>query len=548
MERHWRDAPRLLLIVAMAAAAATTLALTSELTFLQDTWEFLISRQDLTLDNLLRPHNEHLVVFPVLIEHLLVEVFGMSSAWPEYVVLTIFLLATAALLYVYVERRVGSWLALFAAVLLLGLGPAWEALLWPFEITFVAPVTFGIAMLLALERGDLRGDLAACAFLVLALGFSGLGIPFVLAAAVAIALGPRETWLRRSFVVAVPVALYAVWYLGWGQDAETHVTLKNVLSAPRFVAESMAAAVGSLVGLGPDPRNGATDPTWGRAILVALVVVLGYRQLRGRPGFDPRLWPIAAAALFNWFLMAANAIPGREATSSRYLYIGAVFVVMILANLLRGVRPSRPVLVLAGALTLIALGPNLVLLGQGRDALEAQSVLTQADTAAIEIARRTVDPDFQLTAELAGTTTLVDVAAAPYFEATDEHGSPAYTPAELIGAPEAGRRQADIVLAQALPLSTVTRPGAFGPPTENCVVLPPGEKQGVAIGSGATRIEVAPGPEAEFNLARFALEEYPVPTEGAPGDSATVLRVPRDAGARPWRLQVVAAQLVRVCR
>ncbi|HKO39184.1 MAG TPA: hypothetical protein VJU14_12530, partial [Solirubrobacterales bacterium] len=461
MERLWRDAPYLLLAAAMAAAAATILVLTSELTFLQDTWEFLISRQELTVDNLLRPHNEHLVVFPALIQWVLIELFGMSSALPEYLLLVAFLLGTAGLLFVYVERRVGPWLALFAAVLLLGFGPGWEALLWPFEITFVGPLFFGIAMLLALEREDRLGDLAACVFLVLALGFSGLGLPFGLAAAVAILLGPRRTWLRRSYVVAVPAVLFAVWYLGWGHEAATHISLENMLEAPRFVAEAVAAATGSLVGLGTNPIDGSTSPTWGVAILVALVVVLGYRQLR-RPGFYPGLWPIAAAAGASWFLTAFNAAPGREAASSRYQYVAAVFLLMILANLLRGARPSRPAIALMGVLTLVALGPNLVVLAQGRDTLEQQAVLTQADTAAIEIAQRHVDPAFQLSPEVAGTTTLVDVVAGPYLEAVEEHGSDAYTEAELLAAPDYGRRQADVVLAQALPLSTAVTRGAFG--------------------------------------------------------------------------------------
>lgn len=547
MERLQRKAPVLLLGLALAAAAAMTLVLTAQLTFLQDTWELLMSRQELTLDNLLRPHNEHLVFFPALIEWVLVEAFGMSSALPEYLLLIAFLLGTAVLLFVYVERRIGPWLGLFAAVLVLGFGPGWEALLWPFEITFIGPLFFGIAMLLVLEREDRAGDVAACVFLILALGFSGLGVAFGVGAAVAILQGDRRTWLGRSYVVAIPALLFVAWYLGWGHEAPTYVTLENALKAPRFVAEAVAAVTGSLVGLGTDPIAGNTNPVWGPAILVALVVVLAYRHQR-RPGFDPGLWPAAAAAATSWVLTAFNAAPGRDPGSSRYQYVGAVFLVLILANLLRGVRPSRPALAVAGVLTLIALGPNLVVLAQGRDRLEEQAVLTQAGTAAIEIARRTVEPSFQLTPEVAGTTTLVDVVAGPYLEATDEHGSPAYTAAELAAAPEAGRRQADIILAQALPLSTVTRLGAFGPETENCVVLPPGETREVAIGSGATRVELAPGPEAEFSLARFAREEYPVTTEGAPGDSSTLLRIPRDTSPRPWRLQVEAEQLVRVCR
>ncbi|HEX2391501.1 MAG TPA: hypothetical protein VHI77_01145 [Solirubrobacterales bacterium] len=550
MERSLRNAPVVLLGVALAAAAAMTLALTAEFTFLQDTWEFLMNRRDPSLDALLTPHNEHIVVFPVLIEELLVHIFGMTSARPEAVVLVIFLLATAALLFVYVRRRLGPWPALFAAVALLCLGPAWEALLWPFEITFIGPALFGLAMLLALERGDRTGDVAACAFLILALGFSGLGIPFLLAGAVAIAIGGRETWRRRAFVVAVPALLYAVWYLGWGHDAETHVTLHNVLASPRFVAEGLAAAVGALAGLGVNPDDGAVELFWGWAILAALVVALGYRQLR-RPGFDRGLWPVAAAAAAYWFLMAFNQIPGREAAASRYQYGGAIFVLLILANLLHGARPRRNGLIALGAVTALTIGPNLVVLKNGRDTLEVQSVLTRSDTAALEIARRTVDPAFQLSPEVAGTGTLVDISAGPYFAAVDEYGSPAYSVAELAAAPEDGRRQSDVVLARALPLSTVTRLNSYRPGgVGGCTALPAGdEKPEVAVGSGLTRIEVAPGPQASFSLRRFAVGEYPVSTEGAAGGSVTLLRIPRDAAPRqPWYLRVEAPQPVKVCR
>lgn len=545
-----RNAPALLLGAALAVAAAMTLVLTSELTFLQDTWEFLMNRRDPTVEALFHPHNEHLVLFPVLIEELLLRLFGMTTATPEYVVLTGFLLGTALLLCVYVKRRVGPWLALIATILILCLGPAWEVLLWPFEISFVGPVFFGIAMLLALEREDRRGDVAACVFLIAALGFSGLGVPFLTAAAVAILLGGRESWLGRAYVVTIPAVLFAVWYLKWGHDAETHLSLHNVLGSPRVVAEAMSVSVGSLAGLAATPVGGSITPIWGALILVALVVVLGYRQLR-KPGFSLGLWPVAAAAAVFWLLTAFNQSPGRDATASRYQYGGAIFVVLILANLLQGVRPSRRALVLAAAVTAVAVGLNLVVLGQGRDALRQQAVLTRADTAAIEIASRTVDPEFQLSPEVAGTTTLLDVFAGEYLKAVDEYGSPAYSPAELVAAPEQGRRQADVVLSQALPLSTVTTLGEYDPGSggERCVTVRGGGAgpHEVPVSAGLTRIELAPGPQAGFTLRRFAVGEYPVVTEGAPGDSTTLMRIPRDSAPQPWYLRVEASQAARVC-
>ncbi|HEX5982678.1 MAG TPA: hypothetical protein VFY69_00580 [Solirubrobacterales bacterium] len=550
MERPLRNPPVLILVAALALAVAGTLALTWGMTFFQDTWAFLINRREFTADDILEPHSEHLVAFPALLEMLLIRIFGMSNALPEYVLLALFLATTAGLLFVYLRRRVGDWLALFATLIVLTLGPAWEVLLWPFEITFIAPILFGLAMLLALERGDRRGDLVACVCLTLAVASSGLGICFIAAAFVAILLGPRDRWLPRAYVFAVPLLLYGLWWLGWGRDAESSITLHNVFASPRFVADSLAWAMQSMLGLAPAPGSGP-DVSWGRALLVGAVLLLVYRfsQARPRPVIDPGLWPVATAALANWFLTAFNAIPGRDPSSSRYQYAGVIFVLMILANLLKGVSPGRKALAALGVLTALVMGPNLVLLEKGEDVLEAQSILTQADTAGLEIAARRVDPGFQLTLPVAGTPSLVNVYAGEYLEAIEEHGSPAYSEAELLEAPEFARRQVDILLSQALPLSTEIRPGRLAGGTGECVEVPGGGEAvpEVPLSPGLNRIEIAPGPPAELSLRRFATEEFPVPTNAPPGGSVVLLRVPRDASDQPWHLHVQAEQPARVC-
>jgi hypothetical protein len=549
MGRTTRQAPTLLLVAAMAAAAVLYLVLTWHFTFLLDSWEFLMNRRGFTTDAFLQPHNEHIVVIPVAIEQLLLHVFGMGSAKPEFVLLTIGLLVTAYLVFVYVNRRLGPWFALFAAVLLLFLGPAWELLLWPFEISLLGSVLFGLAMLLALERGERRGDVLACICLAISLGFSSLGISFAVAALVAILLSPRERWRGRAFVFVIPVALFAIWYLGWGHNAESHLSLRNVLASPRFVAESVAAGVGNLFGLGNNPVGGATETFWGAILLVAIVAVVVSRQLR-RPGFDHGFWPVAAAAATNWFLTAFNQFSGREPTSSRYQYASAVFIILMLANLLAKERFGRRAVLVGAAVTLLAIGPNLVVLKDGSDVFETQSVLTRADTGAIEIARRTIAPEFELGPEIAGTPGLVDIFAGKYLEAVDEYGSPAYSPTELEAAPAWARKQADIILGQALPLSTNTQAGVYAAGgQENCLAIEGGQPEEVKLGPGATRIEVAPGPDAAFSLRRFAEQgEYPVATAGAPGESTTTLQIPRDEAPQPWYLHVEATQPIRVCR
>jgi hypothetical protein len=550
VERPLRNPPVLILVAALALSVVGTLVLTSGMTFFQDTWAFLINRRELSVDAVLEPHSEHLVAFPALLEMLLIRIFGMSSALPEYVLLALFLAATVALLFVYLRRRVGDWLALLAALVVLTLGPAWEVLLWPFEITFIAPILFGLAMLLALEREDRLGDLAACLFLIVAVGSSGLGICFIAGAAVAVLIGPRETWLRRSYVFVVPVLLYAGWWIGWGHVAESHVTLRNILASPRFVADSIAWAMQSMFGLAPQIGSDP-DLSWGRALLVGVALLLGYWLLRRpRPQVDPGLWPILAAAMANWFLTAFNLIPGRDPSSSRYQYAGVIFVLMIVSNLLPGVRPGKRTLAALALVTALAIGPNLVALKNGEEQLARQSMLTQADTAALEIAARTVGEDFQLTQPVAGTPSLINVYAGEYLEAVDEYGSPAYTEEELAAAPEEGRKYADVILSQALPLTTDVRRGVVASGSGfGCVAVPAGggPAPGIPLTVGENEIEVPEGPPASISLRRFATEEFPVPTEDAPGGAVMVLRVPADNSERPWYLQVEAEQPVRVC-
>ena len=427
-----RYAAPLLLGLLLAAAAIVLLIYSSGLAPFQDSWEFLMNRRAFTVDALLEPHNEHIVLVPVLIVQLLLRLFGMGSTLPEFVVLTALLMATAALLFVYVRRRLGLWPALMAAALLLFLGPAWQDLLWPFQVGFVGSALFGLAMLLALEREDRRWDAAACAFLALAIGFSSLGLSFALAAAVDVLQRRRALGWRRAYVVLAPLALYALWYLGWGHKAETHLSLHNVLVSPRYLVEGAAAAVGSLLALATIFDEAVGRSHWGYVVLALLVALAVYGLVRRR-GVPSRLWPVLAAAVSFWLLAGFNAIPGREAWSSRYLYVGGLFVLLIAADLLKGVRLNRWALAAGAAVTAVVVGFNLVPLREGRDFFKGQTVLTRADLGAIEIAATTVEPSFALPPEIAGTSFLNEIEAGEYLTAVDEYGSPAYTPDRVGG-------------------------------------------------------------------------------------------------------------------
>jgi hypothetical protein len=546
------DAALVLLGLALLASAVLLLSFSSGLAPFQDTWEFLMHRRALGVDALMRPHNEHIVVLPVAIYQLLLRLFGMGSSTPEYAVLTAFLLTAAVLVFVYVRRRLGPWPALMAAVVLLFLGPAWQVLLWPFEIGFVGSVLFGVAMLLALEREDRKGDLLACVALLLAILFSSLGVAFAAGAVVDVLQRRRKRGWGRAYLVAIPLLFYAAWYGGWGHDAEGHISLHNVLVSLRFVVQGLAASVDSVLALSTIAGEAVGRSRWGFVVLGFLVALIVYGWRRRR-SFPSRLWPVLASAAAFWFLAAFNYFPGREAYSSRYLYAGSAFVLLIAADLLEGVRIGRRALQVGVVAAVAVAAINVTPLREGRDFMRSQSRLARADLAAIEIAARTVDPSFELTPEIAGTSFLNEIHAGEYLTAVGEYGSPAYAPEELEEAPEAARVQADVVLVNALPLTSEVEEGAAPGPARSarCVRLPGGRgaaTPALPLRPGRTGIELGPGEPGTIRLRRFAAAEYPLVSEAVPAGSATLLRIPRDGSPRPWRLQVEATQKAEVCR
>lgn len=552
MHRQRANAPTVLWGLALTVSAGMLLALMSGLTFFQDSWGLLLDRQEFTARAFFMPHNEHIVVLPAAIEMLLIAVFGMTTAAPEQLVMVAAVLASATLLFVYVRRRLGPWPALIAGTLFLFLGPAWADMIWPFQIGFVGSMLFGIAMLLALDHGDRRRDVAACGFLTLSIGFSSLGLSFVAAAATDVFMRRRSHGLSRIYVVAIPALLYAVWWLGWGHEAERHVTWTNLLSAPRYAMEGFASAVEALLGLNKATAEAAVPPDWGVPILIALIALVAYGQMRRR-GVSSRLWPVAAAAGTNWLLAGANFIPGREAYQNRYMYAGAAFVLLLATELLRDVRIGRRGLMVAGGVATMAVLSNLVAFKEGGRWLEDQTLLTRANLAAIEIAERTVDPAFSLSPEVAGTGSLAIVSAGKYLPLAHDHGSPAYSPDELARAPQVARRQADMVLSQALPITTKTRSGSMPPAFarwKRCVHLRGGTASRymeVPLTAGVATLSIAPGPPADLAMRRFAKGEFPVELDRAPGGSVTFLQIPRDRVSLPWYLHVEAAQPTRIC-
>ncbi|HEY2055909.1 MAG TPA: hypothetical protein VGH14_18400 [Solirubrobacterales bacterium] len=526
----------------MAAAAALIVVISWKFTFFQDEWLFILFRRDWSAESLFYPHNEHLVVFQAVIDKLCYQIFGLGNNRPEMFLMTATWVACAALYYVWARKRIDPRLAVIGATMLLFFGAAWQTSLWPFEMVFTAPIVLGVIVLLLLERADRRADVWACVLLSLSVGFGSLWISFGAAALAEIVYSHRRRGWKRLYLVLVPGLLYLIWYAKYGHDAEHHLTLENVLMAPTYVFDGLANSVGALLGLGSSGISAPVSTDWGSAILLALIGLGSWRIYRR--GMPAAAWPVLAALLSYWLLAAFDYIPGREATSPRYVYSGAYFALMMVTTLIGRNRLGGRAILITAAIAVLTILPNLSILREGQEYFARESALTKGDLGALEIARDTVSPEFKLTNEVAGTASLEAVTAGLYFEVEAQYSPAGYSPAELTAAPEIARHWADVVLADALPIVAKTTRGValIG----KCRSV--GPENPVQVRPGLTRVVVQAGEPVTLQLRRFAVAEFPVAIATAPGSTTTSLRIPHDRARQPWYLNVAGSQGARICR
>ncbi len=279
-----RHARPLVAVLALAASLAI-LWLSRDFDFYFDEWTFILTAPDWTWTTYLEPHNEHPVILPRLIYAALLSTVGLRSYLPYVAVLVALHAASAWLLFELVRRRAGDLLGVAAAALPLLLGAGWENLLWAFQMTFVGAVALGLGALLAMEAG--RTGLAA-ALLAGSIMFSGIGLFFGVAIVVRLGLTPER---RKENVV-------------WG----------------------LGSAVAGIIGQGG----------WVGLVLLVGALVAVARAWR-RQGRDPFALGVAAAmlALYVTTGLTRAQLGYQQSGSGRYVYEGAIFWLLLLADAAR---------------------------------------------------------------------------------------------------------------------------------------------------------------------------------------------------------------------
>jgi hypothetical protein len=555
----------LALCVCLAAGGVLLYHETRGTTLWFDEWTWVLQRRGGSLSTFLSPHNEHLSLVPVTIYKLLFATAGIGDYRPYRVIVIACQLLVVTLVFVYARRRVGGFLALAGALLILFLGPGWQNFIWPFQIGWLISLAAGLAAFLSLDREDRRGNVAACILATISLASSGVGVAFALG--LAVELGLRRARWSELWIVAIPLALYALWWLGYQQ---TNFDRHSIVLAPSFVANEAASVMAGLLGLGGPviPSQAAYSGTllqWGPPLIVAGAVVLVWRLL-AVSALRPRVFALLTVAGSFWLLTALSRATETFPFASRYIYVGGLLVVLIAVELARGGRVPGWLKLVLGVAIAAVLASNVGALRAAAGFLRGQGSQTAAALAALDLTRGTVSPNFVATG-VPGFPFVV-VRAGQYFAAQRRLGSPAASAGQLAGYPEDARLVADseLVAIHRIAVQPVARaaPSGMAPTVDittggsaakhgGCVDFTPDPVSSATAPADALAVTMPPrgvtvsvrGGPAALAIRRFAAEFQPLGTLAA--GRTGIIRIAPDLAPEPWHLRIMPAGTAIVC-
>jgi hypothetical protein len=263
-------------------------------------------------------------------------------------------------------------------------------------------------------------------------------------------------------------------------------------------------------------------------------------------GRSRALWVALALLLAFWFLAAINSGPLRPATSARYVYVGGVMTLLVAAELLGPVRPSRLALTIGAFVVVASVAVNLVDMRNGYRSFKDLSDLERGALAGLEIARDTVDPNFRLGPDNAGGADYFNlVDARSYLSAVDAFGSPAYSEEELLRAAERTRAVADEAAAAAERLALAPASA----PATSCEPIPFSDgARTLQLGPGTVTLRAGAEAPIDVRARRFAQASYPADLGRIGAGESEILALPTDRARTPWTLEFEGPGAVSVCR
>jgi len=370
----------------------------SGVTFYFDEWDF-VQRRPVALESLLRPHNGHLSSLPVAVYQFFFQIFGLDSYRPYQFLILLVHLALCVVIYLACRSR-GELIAVSAALTIALLGAGWQNIFWPFQIGMIGSAAAGIYAL-HLFSLEVKREWLITGFVAVSLLCSGGGIA-VVAGIIGVTL-LNKRWKLLYQIMAV-IAVYLMWYLKYG---ESQATSANFSKIPKYVYDSAVFSAAAL---------GTTSAVFGGLLLGVLITLLISNFKRSIS--DPIIVGSTIIVVAGWVLTALTRAQYNDPGATRYVYIGATYLVILFARTLpNNVKFWPSGLSLIAAVLFVLSGADT--LKSGANFMRDTSRAVLVEVSVMEILRNKVDLSFR-----PDTVRAPQIVAGEYFAAIDAHDSP----------------------------------------------------------------------------------------------------------------------------
>ena len=297
--------------------------LTANQTFCMEEWKALAESTPFPIKRFFSGYSGHPTLLPSTIYLGIFRVFGLDSYIIFRLVLVIFHLGTIFLVFGFIRRRHGWIIGTSVAIALALLGTGAQMLIWPSTIGPIGSFLFFLISLRCFEKAEssqrIGWALASCIALSISAFSADQGTGALFALCVLTLFGGNVK--RRWWVSLLPTFTFIIWYLSTVASNSGKLESTSIIRYAWSLASEGAAGLFGTRGI------------FGGVALVGIFLYLIVRWRRGEVTLRSSIFLIYLCAYWGAIAYGRAGMAAiAPASSSRYVYFGAISLVLLISE------------------------------------------------------------------------------------------------------------------------------------------------------------------------------------------------------------------------